>query len=201
MVRALCALMALVAFSATAEEPKGGSQVVPQPANVDAAQARSPLDFTMKDIDGQDVQLSKYKGKVVLIVNVASKCGLTPQYEQLQKLHEKYHERGLVILAFPANDFRGQEPGSEKEIKEFCTSKYNVQFPLFAKVHVTGTDQCELYKFLTSKEKNGEFGGDIEWNFAKFLVDRDGKVVARFKARMKPDDPALVEALEKALGA
>lgn len=169
-----------------------------QPA-VTAATAKSPLDFTLSDIDGREVPLSKYKGQVVLLVNVASRCGLTPQYMQLEALHEKYADQGLRILAFPANNFGGQEPGKNAEIKAFCTTKYNVQFDLFGKISVKGDDQHELYKFLTSKEKNGTFGGDIEWNFAKFLVDRNGKVSARFPARLRPDDPQIVRAIEQAL--
>lgn len=171
-----------------------------QPA-VTAATARSPLDFTLPDIDGHDVPLSKYKGQVVLLVNVASKCGLTPQYQQLEELHERYADKGLRILAFPANNFGGQEPGKNAEIKAFCTTKYNVRFDLFGKISVKGDDQHELYKFLTSKEKIGTFGGEIEWNFAKFLVDRDGKVSARFPARMRPDDKQVVSAIEQALAA
>lgn len=171
-----------------------------QPA-VTAETAKSPLDFTLPDIDGHDVPLSKYKGQVVLLVNVASKCGLTPQYQQLEELHEKYADKGLRILAFPANNFAGQEPGQNAEIKAFCTAKYNVKFDLFGKISVKGDDQHALYKFLTSKDKNGEFGGDIEWNFAKFLVDRDGKVIARFPSKMRPDDKHVVSAIEAALAA
>ena len=162
--------------------------------------AKSPLEFKVKDIDGKKIDLSKYEGKVVLMVNVASKCGLTPQYEQLQALHDEYAEKGLAILGFPANNFGKQEPGTNKAIKRFCTSKYDVKFDLFAKVSVKGDDQCELYKFLTSKEDNGEFGGEIKWNFTKFLIGRDGKVISRFEPRTKPDEKKVVSAIEKALG-
>ena len=162
--------------------------------------ADSPLEFKVKDIDGKDVDLSKYEGKVVLMVNVASKCGLTPQYEQLQTLHEKYAEKGLAILGFPANNFGKQEPGTNKAIKRFCTSKYDVEFDMFAKVSVKGDDQCELYKFLTSKDDNDKFGGEIKWNFTKFLIGRDGKVISRFEPRTKPDAKKVVSAIEKALG-
>lgn len=169
-------------------------------AEARSGEAKSPLDFEMKDIDGKDVKLSDYKGKVVLIVNVASKCGFTPQYEQLEALHKKYAGRGLVILGFPANNFRGQEPGTNAEIKEFCTSKYNVGFKMFSKVSVKGDDICPLYQWLTSKEKDGDHGGDIQWNFTKFLVDRDGKVIARYEPKVKPDDKQVVDSIETALG-
>lgn len=194
--------MAIIAFARSDEtKPATSPPAAATGGPVDAASANSPLDFTMKNIDGQDVPLAKYKGNVVLIVNVASQCGLTRQYTKLQALHEKYHERGLRVLGFPANDFMGQEPGSEKEIKKFCADNYNVQFDLFSKVHVKGAEQCELYKFLTSPEKNGEFAGEIDWNFAKFLVDREGKVIARFAAKTKPNDPSVTEAIERALSA
>ncbi len=189
---------------AFAEDPKSPKQDAPQPnkeAAVTAQTATSPLDFTLKDIDGKDVALSKYSGKVVLIVNVASRCGMTPQYEQLEQLHKKYAGQGLAILGFPCNDFGGQEPGSPEEIKEFCKSKYGVEFDLFAKVAVGGDGSAELYKYLTSKERNGEFGGSIRWNFTKFLVDRSGKVIARYEPRTRPDEAPLITALEAALAA
>jgi glutathione peroxidase len=170
-----------------------------QPAAVTAPTATSPLDFTMKDIDGREVPLARYKGDVVLIVNVASKCGFTPQYKELQALQEKYGPRGFRILGLPANNFKQQEPGSNAEIKEFCQTTYGVTFDLFAKVSVKGDDTCELYKFLTSEEKDPGHGGEIAWNFTKFLVGRDGKVVARFEPKVKPDDPAVIRAIEAAL--
>ena len=145
-----------------------------------AVSAAGVHDFTLKDIDGNDVKLSQYKGKVLMIVNTASRCGYTPQYEGLQKIYDRYKDKGFIVLGFPANNFMGQEPGTEKEIKEFCTLKYNVTFPMFSKISVTGTDQHPLYGYLTNKKTNPEFGGDISWNFNKFLIDRDGKVVARF---------------------
>ncbi len=175
------------------------TQPTTQPAAVTAQTATSPLDFTMKDIDGREVPLSKYKGDVLLIVNVASKCGYTPQYKELQALQEKYGPRGLRILGFPANNFRQQEPGSNPEIKEFCQKNYSVTFDLFAKVSVKGDDTCELYKFLTSAERNPGHGGEIAWNFTKFLVGRDGKVAARFEPKVKPDDPVVIQAIEAAL--
>ena len=166
-----------------------------------AAAASGPLDFTMKDIDGKDVDLAKtYKGKVVLMVNVASKCGLTPQYEQLEKVYETYKDRGLVVLGFPANEFGSQEPGTEKEIKEFCTSKYKVTFPMFTKIVVKGDKIHPLYKFLTEKETDPKYSGEIAWNFTKFLVGRDGKLAARFEPKTKPDDKDVVAAIEAALG-
>jgi glutathione peroxidase len=157
------------------------------------------LNFKMKNIDGKDVFLGEYQGKVLLIVNVASECGFTPQYEELEKLHQKYQKQGLKVLAFPANDFGSQEPGTNEQIKEFCQSKYDVTFDLFAKTSVKGNDQCDLYKLLTDKEKNGQFGGEIRWNFQKFLVDRNGKVVERFEPKDDPMGDKIVKAVEKAL--
>lgn len=165
------------------------------------AKTKSVLDFKMKDIDGKDVKLNKYKGKVLLVVNTASKCGYTPQYEGLQAIYEKYNAKGFYVLGFPANNFGGQEPGKETEIKEFCESKYKVKFPMFAKISVKGEDQDPMYKFLTSKETNPEFAGDITWNFNKFLVDRSGKVVARFSSKDTPESEKVVQAIEKYLSA
>jgi len=158
-------------------------------------------DFTMRDIDGKDVSLSAFKGKVLLIVNVASKCGFTGQYEGLEKLYTSYTNRGLVVLGFPANDFLSQEPGTEAEIKSFCTLTYGVTFPMFAKISVKGKDIHPLYVFLTSKETNPKFGGAISWNFNKFLIDRDGLIAGRFGSRTKPDDKELVAAVEQSLKA
>lgn len=159
----------------------------------------SPLDFTMNSIDGEPVDLADYKGKVVLMVNVASKCGLTPQYEALQALYEKYGERGLVILGFPANNFGAQEPGTNSEIKMFCTSNYGVIFPMFAKISVKGEDMHPLYEFLTSESTNPQFSGEIRWNFTKFLLDKHGKVIARFEPRTKPESEEVILSIEKAL--
>ena len=166
-----------------------------------AENATSVLDFKMKDIDGNDVKLKKYKGNVLLVVNVASKCGYTPQYEGLQATYAKYKDKGFYVLGFPANNFGGQEPGTATEIKEFCASKYHVTFPMFAKISVKGDDQDPLYSFLTSKETNPDFAGDIKWNFSKFLVDRGGKVVARFEPKDKPDSLEVTAAIEKYLAA
>jgi glutathione peroxidase len=160
----------------------------------------SPLTFTVKDIDGKDYDLAQLKGKVVMIVNVASKCGLTKQYAGLQKLYDAYKDRGLVIVGFPANNFGGQEPGSEEEIKQFCSTKYHVTFPMMSKISVKGENQHALYDLLTHKTPQ-EFQGEIGWNFTKFLVDRNGQVFARFASKTTPQDEQLVAAVEKALGA
>lgn len=161
-----------------------------------------PLEVKMKTLDGKEVNLAKkYEGKVVLLVNVASKCGLTPQYEQLQALHEEFADEGLAVVGVPCNQFNGQEPGSAEEIATFCEDKYGVEFDLLEKVNVKSDeeDQSPLYKFLTSKETNPKFAGNISWNFEKFLINRNGEVVARFKPRMKPDDPALLKKLKAEL--
>jgi glutathione peroxidase len=160
---------------------------------------KSVLDFTLKNIDGKETKLSDYRGKALLLVNVASQCGYTPQYEGLQAIYAKYRDQGLVVIGFPANNFGGQEPGTNEEIKQFCTVKYKVSFPMFAKISVKGADIHPLYKFLTSKETNPEFGGDISWNFNKFLVDRNGKVIARFETREKPEGEKVTQAIENAL--
>lgn len=160
---------------------------------------KSVLEFTVRNIDGKDVSLDTYRGKVLLITNVASKCGYTPQYEGLQALFAKYQSQGLVVLGFPANNFLGQEPGTNEEIKTFCQLKYNVTFPMFSKISVKGDDIHPLYRFLTSKETDPEFGGDITWNFNKFLVDRSGRIVARFETKEKPESEKIVQAIEKAL--
>ena len=161
-----------------------------------SARADLPLSGTMKSIDGTDVDLGSYQGKVVLVVNVASRCGATPQYEGLQALYEKYKDKGFVVLGFPANDFGAQEPGSDDQIKEFCTSKYDVSFPMFSKITVKGADKPKLYQVLT---ETADPAGDIGWNFEKFLIGKDGKVAGRFKTRVSPDDAALVAAIEAAL--
>lgn len=160
---------------------------------------KSVYDFSLKDINGKDVKLKNYRGKVVMLVNVASKCGLTPQYEGLQKIYTKYQGQGFVILGIPANNFGGQEPGTNEEIKTFCSLKYNVTFPMFSKISVKGDDIDPLYKFLTDKQTNPEFGGDIAWNFNKFLVDRNGKIIARFSPKETPDSEKVIQTLEAAL--
>lgn len=164
-----------------------------------ALMAKSIHEFSVKNIDGQEVKLSAYKGKVALVVNVASKCGYTPQYDGLQAIYTKYKDQGLVVLGFPANNFMGQEPGTNEEIKTFCQTKFNVSFPLFAKISVKGDDIHPLYQFLTSKESNPEFAGNITWNFNKFLVDQNGKVIARFETKEKPEGEKITQAIEAAL--
>jgi glutathione peroxidase len=156
--------------------------------------ASNVLDFTLNSIDGKPAPLSQYQGKVVLIVNVASRCGYTPQYEGLERIYEKYKDKGFVILGFPANNFGGQEPGTNEEIKTFCASKYSVKFPMYAKISVKGDDIHPLYKSLTANN-----GGDIKWNFTKFLVGKDGKVIERFESAITPESPEVTGAIEKAL--
>ncbi len=161
--------------------------------------ASSVYDFTMPSIDGQEIPLASYKGKVALIVNVASRCGYTPQYTALESVYEKYKGQGLVVLGFPANNFMGQEPGSNQEIKTFCTRTYHVSFPMFSKISVKGADQAPLYQYLTGKAGNPQTGGGIKWNFTKFLIGRDGTIVARFEPAVTPDSPEVTAAIEKAL--
>jgi glutathione peroxidase len=159
----------------------------------------SVLDHKMKDIDGKEVDLSQYKGKVVMIVNVASKCGLTPQYAGLEKVYEQYKDKGFVIIGVPANEFRGQEPGSNAEIKKFCTGKYNVSFPMMSKVVVKGDGIDPLYDQLTKHEKDPKYNGEITWNFEKFIVGRNGEVAARFKPTVKPESPDVIKSIESEL--
>jgi len=155
------------------------------------------LNFTMDSLDGKPVNLSKYQGSVVLIVNVASACGYTPQYEGLQALHQKYASRGLRILGFPSNDFGGQEPGTNAEIGEFCKKNYGVEFDMFSKITVVGKNQAPLYRTLTTTPG---FSGNIDWNFEKFLLNREGKVIARFKSPIEPLSAEMTKAIEAALG-
>ena len=153
-------------------------------------------EFTLNSIDGKPAPLSQYKGKVMLLVNVASKCGYTPQYTGLESLYQKYKDRGLVVVGIPANNFGGQEPGTNEEIKSFCTRTYNVSFPMMSKVSVKGDDKTPLYQFITADPANG---GEVKWNFTKFLVDKDGKVISRFESKVTPDSPELTSAVEQAL--
>ncbi len=162
-----------------------------------ADNTKSIYDIPLKDIDGKDTSLAAYKGKVLLIVNVASKCGLTPQYDALEALQKKYESKGFTIVAFPCNDFLHQEPGTAAEIKEFCSSTYHVTFPLFEKLHVKGAEQHPLYTALTGK--GSPFPGDVQWNFGKFLISKDGKMLKRFEPKVTPDDKAVVSAVEAAL--
>ena len=176
-----------------------GKEVIKTPTDKPAD--KSPLQFSVKDIDGKDQNLADYKGKVVLIVNVASKCGNTPQYAGLEKMYEQYKDKGFVIVGFPANDFGAQEPGTNAQIKEFCSATYDVKFPMMGKITVKGKDIAPLYKFLTEKETAGDFAGPIEWNFDKFLVDRNGNVIARFGNQTKPQEAKVTAAVEKAINA
>ena len=153
--------------------------------------------IVVKDMNGKDINLSSYKGKVLLIVNVASKCGFTPQYEGLEKIYKKYKDKGFEILGFPCNDFGHQEPGTNKEIKQFCSTKYNVTFKLFDKIKVLGNEKCKLYSVLTDNDVTGK--SDIGWNFEKFLIDRKGNIVARFRSKITPESKKLTSAIEKVL--
>ncbi len=165
-----------------------------------SAQSPSSLyQIPLKDIHGKDVSLEEYKGKVLLIVNVASKCGLTPQYKALEQIHEKYKDRGFSVLGFPCNDFAAQEPGTPEQIQTFCSATYHVTFPLFAKLHVKGPEQHPLYAALTGKDS--PFPGEIKWNFGKFLIGRDGRILQRFEPKTTPDAPEVGRAIEAALAA
>ena len=157
------------------------------------------LNFTMNSLQGKPIALSQYSGKVILIVNTASKCGFTSQYDGLQKLYAKYQTQGLVVLGFPANDFGEQEPGTDTEIGEFCRKNYGVTFPMFSKIAVTGASKAPLYKFLTESETNPQFAGEVGWNFEKFLVSRDGKIVNRFRSGVAPDASEMANAVEAEL--
>lgn len=172
-------------------------------ADTEKKETPKVLSFKMKTLKGEEVDMSKYQGKVVLLVNVASQCGLTPQYEQLEAIHQKYKDKGLVVIGVPCNQFGGQEPGSPEEIAKFCSSKYNVTFDLLEKVKVNEDKSgkaCDLYQFLTSQDTKPKGSGKVSWNFEKFLIDREGKLVARFDPKTKPDDAAIVSAIESALG-
>ncbi len=167
--------------------------------NTIAAPAESIYDLKLKDIDGKDTTLGAYKGKVLLIVNVASKCGYTKQYTALEAIQQKYQKQGFTVLGFPCNQFGGQEPGTNEEIKQFCSSKFNVTFPLFDKIEVNGADRNPLYVRLAGKDS--PFPGDIKWNFNKFLIGKDGKILQRFDSKATPDSPEVTAAIEAALAA
>lgn len=174
-----------------------GTDARPTEANQSGvAKIENIYGFTMKDIDGNDVSLSKYKGKVVVIVNVASKCGLTPQYEEIQKFYEKYQSKGVVVLGFPANNFLGQEPGSNSEIKSFCSSNYGVTFDMFSKISVKGKDMHPLYSYLTDKNVNGKLDAPVSWNFQKFVIGKDGAVVQSFNPRTSVSDPEFIQLID-----
>jgi len=164
-----------------------------------AVRAASIHDIAVKDINGKDTSFKAYKGKVVLIVNVASQCGLTPQYKGLETIHEKYKEKGFAVLGFPCNQFGGHEPGTNEEIKQFCSTKYKVTFPLFDKIDVNGPKRHPLYIQLAGKDS--PFPGDIKWNFGKFLIGRDGAIIKRFEPRTAPDAPEVIGSIEAALAA
>jgi glutathione peroxidase len=202
----LLALLCVIAAGVLFVRQVRGKDIIKEPTTMPApteasAQPASPLGFTLKDIDGKEVNLSEYRGKVVLMVNVASKCGFTPQYKGLEQLYKTYQDRGLVIIGFPANNFGHQEPGTNEQIKTFCSSKYDVTFPMMSKISVKGSDKAPLYKFLTEAPTAGDFAGEIGWNFTKFLVDRNGNVIARFASATKPQDASVTGAVEKALDA
>ena len=165
-------------------------------AHAGEKQATGVLGFTMKTIDGEDVALSKYRGKVLLIVNVASKCGNTPQYKDLEALYRKYKDQGFMILGFPANNFGAQEPGTDQEIKTFCSTTYGVTFDMFSKISVKGDDQHPLYRLITS---DSTYGGDVKWNFQKYLVDREGNLAGKYLSKVQPMSEVLTSAIEKAL--
>lgn len=165
-----------------------------------AGTASSVYNFRMKTIDGDPTTLAHFKGKVLLLVNVASACGYTPQYAALESVYEKYKDKGLVIVGIPANNFANQESGTEAEIKTFCNRKYHVTFPMMSKISVKGTDQTPLYNYLTSQTTDPAFAGDIKWNFTKFLISRNGKPAARFEPATTPDSPQVIAAIESELG-
>lgn len=170
-----------------------------QAATKPAAKTPAALNFKVQSLEGKKVDLAQYQGKVVLVVNVASKCGLTPQYKALEAVYQKYKDQGLVILGFPCNQFRGQEPGTAEEIRKFCTSQYNVTFPLMAKVEVNGAGTCELYKHLKALDAKPKGPGEITWNFEKFVIGRNGEVLARFQPKTAPDAAEVIAAIESAL--
>ena len=157
-------------------------------------------DFEVRAIDGQSQALRDYAGRALLVVNVASRCGLTPQYSALEALQQRFRNRNFSVLGFPCNDFAGQEPGTDAEIKAFCDTRYQVSFPLFSKLHVKGPEQAPVYAFLTQQQSAPDGPGEVSWNFAKFLVGGDGKVLARFSPATKPDAPELISAIEQAIG-
>ena len=164
-----------------------------------AGSARQVYSYKLKTIDGDPTTLAKYQGKVLLLVNVASACGYTPQYTALESVYEKYKDRGLVIVGIPANNFANQESGTDAEIKTFCNRKYHVTFPIMSKVSVLGADKTPLYQFLTDRSVNPTVGGDIKWNFTKFLIARNGSPITRFEPATTPDSPEVIAAIESAL--
>lgn len=208
MLRTSLLVLAAAACNTPPAATKDNTQVVatatavpapvalPSPTPSANTMTGSIYDFTLDTIDGTAKPLSDFRGKVLLLVNVASECGYTPQYQGLQKLHTTYEARGFSVVGFPSNDFGGQEPGSNKDIKEFCSTKFHVTFPMFAKIPVKGPAKSPLYAMLVQTPPAGE----VKWNFNKFLVGKDGKVIARFDSDVTPESPALASAIEKALG-
>ena len=197
--RTIIAAAAVLAFVGSFMAKGAPITVVKEPTK--EAAVNSPLDLTVQDINGKQTDLKQFKGKVVLIVNVASRCGNTPQYKGLEAMYKKYADKGLVVIGFPANDFGKQEPGSNEEIKQFCTSKYDVTFPMMAKISTKDPEKAPIYKFLTEKPTAGDFAGDVEWNFTKFLIDRNGNLIARFGNKVKPEEKQVNAEVEKALAA
>lgn len=175
------------------------SMMTSKPGGLKTGKGANISAHRVETMDGSEKPLSAYHGKVLMIVNVASKCGLTPQYGRLVTLHDEYKDRGFAVIGLPANNFMNQEPGSNEDIRNFCSTKYGVNFDVFAKISVSGEDQDPLYKTLTSTKENGELGGPIEWNFAKFIVDKHGNVVGRVSAKTEPDEPAVVQFIEELL--
>jgi len=188
-------LIAILALVVQSSSSKSVAQEAPATQETPAA-----LNFTMKSIQGEDVSLSDYAGKVVVLVNVASKCGHTPQYEQLQKLHADHAEQGVAVVGVPCNQFKGQEPGTDKEILKFCQDEYGVEFDLLSKVDVNGDKQCDLYKHLNALDIEPKGKGDVKWNFEKYIIDRTGKPVARFGSKVQVDSEAFMTALKGAMG-
>lgn len=193
------AILILVVAAGLSCKPKDESKDTTEPSQ-QAVAAESIYDFELDDIDGNPVKLSEYEGKVLLIVNVASECGFTPQYAGLQAIYKQYQDRGFAVLAFPANNFGSQEPGTNEQIKRFCTTAFGVTFPLFAKISVKGKDKHPLYQYLTATEPGRQFGGEIKWNFNKFLIDRTGHVAAVYASKTEPQAPQLTADIENALG-
>lgn len=172
------------------------NQAVLQQAMAEGKEIPTIYPFTVKDIDGNDFSFEQLKGKKIMVVNTASKCGFTPQYEQLEDLYEKYKDQNFVIVGFPSNDFMGQEPGSNDEIKQFCQKNYGVTFPMMSKIKVKGKDKAPIYKFLTSKAENGFKDSKVEWNFQKYLIDSDGTLAGVYSPKTLPNDPAIINWIE-----
>lgn len=200
IVKAMVVLAAV--FAGISCKPKDTSTSTPKssPSSPQAEPATSIYEFEMDDIDGNPVKLADYSGKVLLVINVASQCGYTPQYAGLEAIYEKYRDRGFAVLGFPANNFGNQEPGTNEEIKQFCTTNYNVTFPMFSKISVKGDDKHPLYLYLTGSEQGRRFGGEIKWNFNKFLIDRNGSIAGVYGSKTEPQSPELIARIESALG-